>query len=280
MAANDLLPVGQFSPARGINVDRTEKSIRITGRMEIYGPEATAARAKSVETAINSTWTATFPNGFTVTTSITVTYRGPKALPGNVAQIEAVLIAQDSFVLRTSPTTANMVLNAKNNGAFGWVAAHEFGHIIGLRDRYIESIQSKQAGAKGGQRTTAAEPGYGGNIMAVHNGTLWGKNATDIVAESEPVPTWINDDDYAATWLNSHPIGDVARLSTKGKLLAFQTLMYGWVSTDDLNAMMRLCSSVKNPQEAATIRKAVDLASLTDFGQRSTLRLAMDKMPW
>jgi hypothetical protein len=56
--------------------------------------------------------------------------------------------------------------------------------------------------------------------------------------------------------------------------------MYGWVSTDDLNAMTRLCSSVKNPQEAATIRKAVDLASLTDFGQRSTLRLAMDKMPW
>jgi hypothetical protein len=43
--SDEVLPVGRFSPAPGIFVDRTEKSVVITGAMELYGPEASAARA-------------------------------------------------------------------------------------------------------------------------------------------------------------------------------------------------------------------------------------------
>lgn len=47
------LPVAWFSPNPGITVSRTEKVTSIHGTMELYGPEATPARATSVQTTIN-----------------------------------------------------------------------------------------------------------------------------------------------------------------------------------------------------------------------------------
>src|SRR5688572_8471150 len=56
MSEPSVLPVQRFSPAPGIWIDRTEKSITITGEMELFGPEATSARAQSVQDSINNTW--------------------------------------------------------------------------------------------------------------------------------------------------------------------------------------------------------------------------------
>ena len=53
------LPVGRYSPAPSIviDIDRTENSVKITGKMQLYGQEATAARTASIEQNINFTWT-------------------------------------------------------------------------------------------------------------------------------------------------------------------------------------------------------------------------------
>lgn len=275
----DVLPFGRFSPSRGIIVDRTDKSIQISGVMELYGPEATGARATSIESSINSMWTSSFPDGYKVTTKIRVKFRGPKSVAGNATQIEAVNMTQDSFV-GVGMSGRYMTLNAKNRDVFTWVAAHEFGHIIGLDDRYLESIFSRIGGLFGAERTTPAESGYEGNVMAAHGGALTSQNLADIGVENEPSPYWINDDDYVASWVNIHPNSDVTGLPTASKLRAFETLMSGWVSTDDLDAMVRICGSVKSKTEADAIRKAVDPRELGELGQRTTLRLAMDKMPW
>jgi hypothetical protein len=278
MGANDVLPVGRFSPARGIVVERVEKSIKINGVMELYGPEATGARATSIESAINTIWTAGFADGWVVSTRVQVKFRGPNSVAGNATQIEAVVMDRPSEVRRGS-SGLYMTLNAKLPDSFSWTAAHEFGHILGLDDRYIESMFSKVKGSFGGTRTASAEPGYAGNLMADHGGTLTSQNLVDLSTETEPSPYWIHDDDYVASWMNTHPRGDLARLSTTSKLKAFQTLLSGWVSTDDLSAMTRICDSVSAKQEGDAIRKGVNLLDLTDLGQRTTLRLAMSKMP-
>lgn len=172
-----------------------------------------------------------------------------------------------------------MTLNAQDPSAFGWTAAHEFGHIIGLQDRYSESIMSKLSGSFGGTRSTSVQSSYNGNIMAVHGGALWSKNLGDLAVENEPSPYWINDDDYVADWVNHHSVAEVGRLGTKNKLRAIQTLLSGWVSFEDMSAIKRICESVTAKPEAEAIRTGLDVLALKDAGQRATLRLAMSRMP-
>jgi hypothetical protein len=99
--ATDVLPVQRFSPAPGIWVDRTEKSVAITGAMELYGDEANGARAQSIEHVINNTWNETFPDGYAVRCNITVGYRGPgSSADDNAAQIEAKQMRRSSETSR------------------------------------------------------------------------------------------------------------------------------------------------------------------------------------
>ena len=244
MGSNDVLPVGRFSPARGITVTRSGKSAAIDGAMELFGPAATASVATTIEASINSIWTATFPDGYSVTCKIKVRFRGAGSTATDVTQIEAVAIDGPSHV-GIGTRGRYMVLNAKERDAFTWTAAHEFGHIIGLADRYSESIMSKIGGLFGGQRTTTVDTGYSGNLMAVSGGALWSRNLADLAVENEPSPCWINDDDYVSEWVNTSPLSDVTRLPTSSKLKALNTLLGGSACSDDLRAMTKICSSVK-----------------------------------
>jgi hypothetical protein len=246
--------------------------------MEMYGPAATANNARSVQAAINTVWTATFPDGYSVACSITVKHRGPGSRAGDVTQIEALVTTGPSHVA-WGTRGRYMTLNATAPTAFGWTAAHEFGHIIGLQDRYSESIMSKLGSFLGGTRNTAVQPGYNGNIMAVHGGALWSKNLADLAVEDEPSPYWINDDDYVAEWVNHHSAADVGALGTSTKIRAIYTLLNAWVSFEDMEAIKRICASVSSKTEADAIRKAVDTLALTDIGQRTTLRIALSQMP-
>lgn len=274
----DVLPVAKFSPAPGVFVDRTENLVSISGAMELYGPEATAARAASVQNSINTTWTRAFPDGSSVSCNITVTYRAPGSQAGNATQIEAVKISGPSHV---SPglNGRSMTLNANESDAFAWTAAHEFGHIIGLDDRYSEGIISKVMGTFGGTRTTTVQPGYKGNIMAVGGGALEGKNVADVAEENEPSPYWINDDDQIRDWVNGHSPSDIGSLSITSKLKAIKVLMGGWISDDDVAAIARICSGVTSSTEAAAIRNGVDLLDMNSIGQRTAVRVAFAKMP-
>lgn len=280
MSGSDgVLPIARFSPAPGLVVDRTEKSVRISGVMELYGPEATAARALSVQQSINATWTATFSDGYAVSCNITVRYRDASSKAGNATQIEAVNIAGPSHVTDRPGFDRTMTLNARETEAFTWTAAHEFGHILGLKDRYSESIMSKIKGKFGGTRTTTVHPDYQGNVMAVHGGVLESKNVGDLAKENEPSPYWMNDDNYVREWVKTHSSIEIGMLSTANKLKAIYTLMSGWISDDDVSAIARICGSVTSKTEAEAIRKGVDLLDFSSIGQRTAVRVAFANMP-
>src|SRR5689334_18358487 len=160
MSEPSVLPVQRFSPAPAIWIDRTEKSVAITGEMELFGPEATSARAQSVQDSINKTWTQTFADGYVITCNVTVRHRGPGVKKRDVTQIEADKMSGPSNVNEgfLSLGKRRMELNANEADAFTWTPAHEFGHILGLDDRYSESIMSTIKGQFGGQRKTTVKP--------------------------------------------------------------------------------------------------------------------------
>jgi hypothetical protein len=271
----DVLPVARFSPEPGILVDRAEKSVTITGVMELYGDEANAVRAASIQNSINSSWTQTFPDGYTITCHISVTYRGKGSKPGSVAQVKAEKMSEASYA-----DGDTIYLNANEPDAFTWTPAHEFGHIMGLKDRYSESIMSKIKDRLGMKRDpTPADPGYEANIMGVSGGVVESENVKDIAVETGPSPYWINDDDEVRDWVNGHSLTDIGKLSTGTKLKAIDTLMGGWISDDDVAAISRICEGVQTKTEAETIRTKVDLLQMSSIGQRTRVRVAFANMP-
>jgi hypothetical protein len=272
-----VLPVQRYSPCAGITVDRTDQSVRITGSMQMYGPMANAARATSVQNTINTTWTTTFPDGHSVSCNITVTYRGPESSAANVTQIYVANISGPSHVSHIGATS--MTLNASGTAAFTWVAAHEFGHIIGLQDRYSESIISRIRGRFGGVRSNTIQPGYTGNIMGQHGGTLSSQNLRDLASENEPSSWWFNDDNHVRDWVNAHSRAEIRALSTDSKLRMIRTLMGGWISDADVNAIVAIAASVNSRTEANVIRGGINLTDFQGLGQRMRVRIAFDNMP-
>jgi hypothetical protein len=276
MAEPSVSPVGRFSPAPGIFVDRTMNDISIVGTMEMFGPEATPARAASVQHTINTTWTQSFPDGYSISCQVTVNYRPPGKAASNVAQIEAIKMAGPSNV---AGSDHDMTLNANESLAFAWTAAHEFGHVIGLQDRYSESIMSSLRGRFGGTRQNTVDPRYTGNLMSTHQGILESKNIRDVAVENQPSEWWFNDDDQIRDWVNHHPLRDITAMSGTSKLRMIKTLMGGWVSEADVAAIVRICSSVEKHAEAETIRAGVPTTDLENFGQRTRVRIALAQMP-
>ncbi len=175
----DVLPVARFTPAPGITVDRNGQAVTISGTMELSGPEANAQRATQIQTCINNTWRGRFPDGSSVSCAITVRFRASGSPAGDVAQIIATRMSEPSNVRTHGART--MTLNAnEGEDTWTWTPAHEFGHVIGLRDRYTEGILSKIRGRFGGERQTPAESGYERNVMGTVGGTLERSNVGDV----------------------------------------------------------------------------------------------------
>jgi hypothetical protein len=247
-------PVGRFSPAPSIIVDRTVNSVSITGKMELYGPEATVARAATIERNINSTWTHSFDDGYSVSCNITVRFRDKDSRAGDGTQIEALKCDGPSHVTDYPLFDRSMTLNATEPDAFTWTPTHEFGHILGLEDRYSESIMSTLRGQWGGVRHTVATQGYQTNLMAVGGGVLEKQNVGDLASENAPSPYWTNDDDEVRDWVNEHSCIEINLLSTSNKVKMFQPLASGWISDEGVDAMIRICSSVDDTQETKSIQ--------------------------
>lgn len=275
----DVLPVGRFSPAPSIFIDRTVNAVKITGRMELYGPEATAARAATIQQNINSTWTQTFDDGYSVSCNITVRFRDKDSRAGDGTQIEALKCDGPSHVSNSPLFDRSMTLNANEPDAFTWTPTHEFGHILGLKDRYTESTMSSIRGKWGGVRHTVASAGYQANLMAIDQGVLEKQNVADLASENAPSPYWFNDDEQVRDWINEHSAIEINMLSTKNKVKMFDPLMSGWISDEDVDAMVRICSSVDDAQESRSIQKGVDLLTFTSIGQRTRMRVGFSRMP-
>jgi hypothetical protein len=278
MSDADVLPVARFSPAPGIIVDRTGRSVAISGTMELWGPEANVARAASIQLAINRMWNHTFLDSYSCTCNVVVRYRGPGSHAGYAVQIEALKMAGPSNVKMRDPKRP-MQLNANEPDTFTWTPAHEFGHVIGLDDRYTESIMSMIRGSWGGTRVTSPKPGYAQNLMAVDQGQLELRNVEDVAAENEPSALWTNDDDEVRAWVDAHSPAEIDRISTADKLRAIWILQRGWISDDDMNAMARICSSVTARNEAEAVRAGVNLLIFGDLGQRTKMRIFLANMP-
>jgi hypothetical protein len=273
-------PVARFSPAPGLFVDRTQTSVTITGNMELYGEEATPDRAAQIQLWINQTWTQSFPDGYSVKCNVLVRYRGPGSEPSVATQIEAKNMSGPSHV---DPFRAGfvreMTLNATESDAFTWTPAHEFGHILGMKDRYSEGIVSKIKGKFGGQRRSMVEAGYQGNLMGESWGALSSQNVADLSSENQPSPYWINDDDQVHDWIMAHSLAEIDALSAANKIAAIKTLMGGWISDQDMTAIGKICQSVTNPAHGSAIRQAIDLSDFTSIGQRTQMRVFYTRMP-
>ena len=273
-------PVGRFSPAPGLVVDRTEKSVAITGNMELYGEEATAARAAQIQQCINSTWTKSFADGYSVRCGVVVRYRGAGSKPGFATQIEAKKMSGPSHVNNLGPGfSREMTLNATESNAFTWTPAHEFGHIIGMDDRYSESIVSSIRGDFGGRRENTIQPGYNGNLMGQDQGTLGSQNVADLSSENQPSPYWLNDDDQVRDWVNAHSSSEICALPRASKVVAIKTLMGGWISDEDMDAIGKICRSVLDPADGRAIRQGINLLDFSSLGQRTQMRVFLSRMP-
>ncbi|MDI1242491.1 MAG: hypothetical protein PSX80_11265 [bacterium] len=276
MSNEQPLPFGRFSPTKGIWVDKSYSAIRITGTMEMYGDDASAAAALQVQQTINSTWTFSFSDGNDVFCNVVVKYRPPGTPTGPFTQIEAGRMIQPS---KWNRITKELSLNTKERDAFTWTAGHEFGHALGMGDRYSEPFWSKLSGLVGGPRTSTPHQGYEGNLMAEVNGILTSQNALDLASENQPSPYWLNDDDQTRAWIMTHQTADIRMMSTANKLKAIKVLMSGWISDADIKAIEKIFMNSKSKFESDAIKKGINLMNFTSIGQRTQMRVIMTRMP-
>lgn len=273
-----------FSPAQGIKVDRIERTIEISGGLDIFGTAATSAIAFTIQNTINHSWTKRFTDGFEIKCAVVATMRAPgasfnpAAFPVEV--LDLVNAQAPSYVgWDSTGKPFKMTLNNKGTAVYSWVAAHEFGHVLRLADRYSESAASQASGMAGGARTTTVQAGYEKNIMGVHLGDLESKNVGDYINQTGKQTSWFMSDVQARDWILSHTAAQIGSLSTAGKIKALDLLYTGWISDNDLKAMVAVCGSVTTPVEAKAIRDSFDLGGMGGIGQRLQMKMALDNMP-
>jgi hypothetical protein len=270
--------VGSFRPtAKSLTVDRTGSSMHISGTLVAYGDEASAANAAAAEATIRVYWNQTFPDGFVVTCDVSVVFvpRGTP-LPSGTSQIEMAKTLQDSHV---NSLTGNMTLNMKDSDALTWVVAHEFGHMIGVRDRYTEGIMSRVGGLVGATRSATVDPGYQGTIMGETGGTTTSATVRDIGEENKP--SFLTDDDQIRLWVLRHKAIEIGALSTATKIQMINTLLDGWISDDDVRTIESICDAIKSKIESTQVKQALEarLLTITDLGQRTRVRAVILKLP-
>lgn len=274
MGDKQPLPFGRFSPSKGIWVDKTENRLRITGTLEIYGDDASPAVALQVQHTINSNWTFSFSDN-DVTCNVLVKYRPAGSSAGPVTQIEAAKMFRSS---QWNSATDTMSLNTKEADALTWVAAHEFGHAIGMGDRYEEPWWSQVGFLVGGPRQTTPHKGYEGSLMGERGGLLFMQTVTDLDQENQPSPYWINDDNHARNWIMTHPSMEIKTLSTANKLKSIKVLMSGWISDADIKAIEKICLNTKSKSESDALKRGINLMDFTSIGQRTQMRVIMTRM--
>lgn len=178
---------GTPGPGISVNVSRSGKRAEVNARLQVYGTEADAAKAGTIQNTISSNWNGSFPDGYQVITNVGVTHRAQDhGEESDATQVELVHAGagRPSHVDRHWVVGAQHVrLNLDNSYTLSWSAAHEFGHLLNLSDHYSESFWSQVSSLFGGERSpTTPEAGYDNNIMGVNGGRLESRNAQDLIA--------------------------------------------------------------------------------------------------
>lgn len=172
---------GSASPGPGITIRWMGNAVSISAKLQISGPEASASVAADMKSTIERIWNASFSDGYSVSCHADIAYRAPGTSEDSSAtQIEVFRGGRDSFVQRYWFVGSRYMRFNLDNG-LAWTPAHEFGHLLGLDDRYSESFFSRLSGVFGGKRETTPDPGWQGNLMAEVGGSLESKNVRDLL---------------------------------------------------------------------------------------------------
>jgi hypothetical protein len=265
--------VGTFFPMEGLTVSVTGQKVVISGTLLVEGAEATPANLSAGQATINSYWTKSFPDGFAVTCNVALVPKGS----GSGATIVMAKADKDSHV---NMATETMHLNMNESNALTWTIAHEFGHMLGMKDRYSETVWSRIKFLVGAQRDgTKADPGYEGNVMADVSGQTESKNVKDLTEENKP--GYFRDDDDVRAWAAAHPPAEIGALSAESLNRMIDRLMAGWISAADVDAMIRILDSVTDPAKSQAVKSHVEsqLLDMTSIGQRTQIRVALSRMP-
>lgn len=174
---------------RGISMRWSGNAINLTANIDVSGDAHDAAKADQVKRCIQRHWNASFGGGYSVTCQVNMVVGNDSASDRSHIYIETTDSASH---VNTFPTLyyATMTL-AMPAAVLDWTPAHEFGHMLGLDDRYSEPVRSRVAnicnGTEitkkfcGGTRTSDVDPGYNGNMMGSHLGKLEQRNLEDLL---------------------------------------------------------------------------------------------------
>lgn len=274
----DPLPVAGYSPSPGVQVDRNGDQVHVTARLELSGVGASAEKAREIEERIEREWNTRFPDGSSVVTDVRVTYRPPgQAEAPDATQIEmAHLGGRATHVVRA---TGTMVLNVDDPNVMQAVH-HEFGHQIGLGDRYTEPYLSNVSNHMFGTERWGfgVQPGYEHNVMD-DNGAVSSQNLRDIPAENAPSVS--TDDDQVRDWLSRRGAAELPGLATSAKIRMVGTLMDGWMSDADVAALEQICRTARPGEQADALRAAIGsrIGEMWGGEQQARLRTALEAMP-
>jgi hypothetical protein len=176
-------PSGSATPNRGITVSWSGNRIDIRARIRVTGPRASAAVAEAMRRDIERMWNATFPDGYASTCQVDMQLSDTEdpsravinvGLGGSVAE-SSTLGSTMYFVF--SGSASDLV----------WSPAHEFGHLLGLRDRRTRTFWEAVTDAP-----ERSEAGYERNIMgAIPQGDI--NRRSELVVESRNVRDWLGE---------------------------------------------------------------------------------------
>lgn len=272
-------PPRRYAPVPGITVDIIEKRVQISGQAQVWGEQATPLSALLIQNTVNRVWNQNLGDRAFFKCDFTVTHRAAATRPSNMLQIELAPIEQPSAVVRPRFGQTYMRLDSRLGNVLEWVVAHEFGHIIGLKDRYTESLLSQVGSNFGFKRETTPLPGYESNIMATDEGTLALQNLTDIADDIAGRTPWLQTDDQVRAYVKARTPEMLQLMTVDTRLAALATLMEGWISDEDVAAMVALIAAVRSPANAARLRSGVDLTVFNSVAQRNRVADALAKMP-
>ncbi|CAN5898858.1 hypothetical protein BH11BAC4_BH11BAC4_14770 [soil metagenome] len=177
------IPYGSKHLGKGIWLNWSGNSIAITANLELSGAAATPDMANRMKQTIETIWNASFDQGYRVSCTVNMRFRGTGVEDSTRNQIIATV---DGSATNVSPFPtlyySSMNYHLNTTTVIDWTPAHEFGHMLGLDDHYSESIWSRIRDLCGYSRSTMVHPGWQGNIMAVHRGTMERRNLQELFA--------------------------------------------------------------------------------------------------
>lgn len=175
-------PVNYVDPtghaAQHVTIDDAAKTLSVTWSVLFSGDAATYENAIGLVQRIKKEWEGVY-NGYQFTLDINWAIKEDGLAEGFKGDGMQLLSSSGiSFVTSIGGSRGTVFLKDENGYAqdWQWVAAHEFGHYIGLTDHYWSKRDPDT-----GKRTGGPNPGWTSNMMAVHLGSVDTRNVIELL---------------------------------------------------------------------------------------------------